>query len=147
MRFATRFLPLLCASFLFAADSPQTPSPEQVTSATAFVTQRLNLWQKRLKLQDWHLSVTLARASELKPKTLGNIHWDTPAKTASIRVLALEDYKLPYEQAVLDMEFTVVHELVHLQLSSLPRSEASRSIEERAVNQLTQAFLDLVREK
>ena len=111
------------------------------------MNQSLGLWQKRLKLQDWHLSVALVRASELKPKTLGNIHWDTPAKTAVIRVLALEDYKLPYEQALQDMEFTIVHEMVHLQLSSLPRSEASRSIEERAVNQLTQAFLDMVHEK
>ena len=41
------------------------------------------------------------------------------------------------------MEFTVVHELVHLQLSSLPRSDASRGAEERAVNQITEAFLEL----
>jgi hypothetical protein len=44
-----------------------------------------------------------------------------------------------------DMEFTVVHELVHLQLSSLPRSEASRSAEEHAVNEITQALLNLAK--
>ena len=44
-----------------------------------------------------------------------------------------------------DMEFTVVHELIHLQLSSLPRSEASRSDEEHAVNRITDALLKLDR--
>ena len=45
------------------------------------------------------------------------------------------------------MEFTVVHELIHLQLSSLPRSEASRSAEERAVNHITEALIQLDRER
>ncbi len=40
-----------------------------------------------------------------------------------------------------------VHELVHLELASLPRSEASRSSEERAVNQITGALLGLAQEK
>jgi hypothetical protein len=44
-----------------------------------------------------------------------------------------------------DMEFTVVHELVHLQLSSLPRSEASRSAEEHAVNEIAGALLKLAK--
>jgi len=33
-----------------------------------------------------------------------------------------------------DMELTIVHELVHLELAALPRSQASRSTEEHAVN-------------
>jgi hypothetical protein len=44
-----------------------------------------------------------------------------------------------------DMEFTIVHELIHLQLSSLPRSEASRSAEELAVNRIAEALLKLDR--
>jgi hypothetical protein len=46
-----------------------------------------------------------------------------------------------------DMELTIVHELVHLQLASLPRSEASRSTEEHAVNGIADALLDLDRGK
>jgi hypothetical protein len=46
-----------------------------------------------------------------------------------------------------DMEFTVVHELIHLELSSLPRSEASRRDEEYAVNQIADALLALDRKK
>jgi hypothetical protein len=41
------------------------------------------------------------------------------------------------------MELTVVHELVHLDLASLPRSQASRSSEEHAVNGIAQAMLQL----
>jgi hypothetical protein len=146
-RFILTF-PLLFALSGVCADSPVSPTSadiarERAATAESFVTERLAIWQKRLKLQDWHLVVKLVRSTELKPKTLGNIHWDTPSKEATIRVLALADYKLPYQDALRDMEFTVVHELVHLQLSSLPRSEASRGAEERAVNQLTEALLDL----
>jgi hypothetical protein len=37
----------------------------------------------------------------------------------------------------------VVHELIHLELASLPKSEASRRKEETAVNQLAEALLAL----
>jgi hypothetical protein len=45
------------------------------------------------------------------------------------------------------MELTIVHELVHLELASLPRSEASRSTEEHAVNGIADALLALDRGK
>jgi hypothetical protein len=74
---------------------------------------------------------------------LGNIHWDTDTKHASISVLSSYDYKLPYPEMLADMELTVVHELVHLHLASLPRSDASRRVEEHAVNELSKALLKL----
>jgi hypothetical protein len=36
-----------------------------------------------------------------------------------------------------------VHELVHIELSSLPRSTDSRKVEEAAVNRITAALLQL----
>ena len=148
-RLALTFLSLMvvvgvCADLPTSVPAPATASERAIT-AESFVNARLAVWQRRLKLEDWHLTLKMARAGELKPKTVGNIHWDTPAKTAVIRVLVLADYKLPYREALQDMEFTVVHELIHLQLSSLPRSEASRGAEERAVNQITGALVDLDR--
>ncbi len=89
----------------------------------------------------------MSHPSELKPKTLGNIHWDADKKAAVIRVLDASDYKLSFRDTLDDMEFTVVHELIHLELSSLPRSEASRRDEEHAVNQITDALLKLDRRK
>lgn len=119
---------------------------ERRVTAESFLAQKLVIWQKRLKLDAWNITFILVHPSELKPKTLGNIHWDAEVKRASIKILSPEDYKLAFPDALKDMEFTVVHELVHLQLSSLPRNEASRSAEEKAVNTLTEALLSLERQ-
>jgi len=118
---------------------------EREALARNYVKAKLEFWQKRLDLEKWDISVKLVRNSSLKPRTLGNIHWDTSTMRATIDVQSSYDYKLPLQEMLDDMEFTVVHELVHLQLSSLPRSEASRSEEEHAVNRITQALINLAR--
>ncbi len=115
--------------------------------AQPYVVERLAVWQQRLKLEDWKISVIMSHPSDLKPKTLGNIHWDADKKSAVIRVLDASDYQMGCRDMLDDMEFTVVHELIHLELSSLPRSEASRRDEEYAVNQITDALLHLDRRK
>jgi len=144
--FSVVFLPLPLA--LIAASPAGQDSPtvcEQCVTAETFLTQKLAIWQKRLKLEDWDIGLKLVHPNELKPKTLGNIHWDSDKKRANIKVLSPLDFKLAFPEALKDMEFTVVHELIHLQLSSLPRNEASRSAEEKAVNTLTDALLSLDR--
>lgn len=117
----------------------------------SFASEKLWLWQKRLNLQAWAVSVVISRDSELKPKTLGNIHWDRQKKTAVIRVLDPADYRLPLEAMLRDIEFTLVHELIHLEmvpiLSDLQRSSANRRDEEYAVNHLADALLKLDRAK
>ena len=136
-----------CAPAISAASRELAQPNEQCLTAETFLNQKLFIWQKRLKLEHWDISIKLVRPGELKPKTLGNIHWDADTHNASIKVLSPLDYKMEFTDALKDMEFTVVHELVHLQLSSLPRNEASRSAEEKAVNTITQALLDLDRQK
>ena len=132
------------------AQSPGTPeqtlAAERGLTAETFLTQKLFIWQKRLKLEDWHITFKLVHSSNLKPKTLGNIRWDADVKRATMSVLSPGDYKMAFPDALKDMEFTVVHELIHLQLSSLPRNQASRSAEETAVNALTEALLNLDRQ-
>ena len=113
--------------------------------ARTLSNEKLRIWQQRLKLENWKISVTPTRLTELKPKTLGNIHWDADKKTALIRVLSPSDYQFSCSDALKDIEFTIVHELIHLELASLPHSEASRREEEHAVNQITQALLELDR--
>jgi len=135
------------------ADPPATQLPhagvltadEREARAQTFIKEKLQFWQKRLNLEKWQVSVQLVRNTSLKPKTLGNIHWDASTMQATIDVQSSYDYKLPFQEALDDMEFTIVHELVHLQLSSLPRSEASRSAEEHAVNEITQALINLTK--
>jgi hypothetical protein len=91
--------------------------------------------------------VQLVRANGLEPKTLGNIHWDTDVKKATIDVLSPEDYTLSTPEMLGDMEFTIVHELVHLELATLPRGDATRGEEEHAVNRITTALLALSRHR
>lgn len=105
------------------------------------------MWQKRLGLDAWKIVVKQSAPGELRPGTLGNIYWDVDTHTARIRVLQATSYKTPYRVALEDMEFTVLHELIHLELASLPRSEASRGDEEEAVNAMTKALLTLGRNR
>ena len=148
-----QFLPGLLALFLAPILLPAQQSSadgngrECARVSETYVTERLAVWQQRLKLQDWKISVIMAHPSDLKPKTLGNIHWDADKKAAVIRVLDAVDYHMGCREMLDDMEFTVVHELIHLELSSLPRSEASRRDEEFAVNQIADALLSLDRHK
>lgn len=134
----------------------QTQSHEQIArertlQAETFAREKLSAWQKRLNLRDWNISVVISRATELKPKTLGNIHWDLDKKTAVIRVLDPADYRLPFQAMLDDMEFTVVHELIHLDmapvLTDLQRNEANRREEEYAVNHVAEALLNLNRQR
>ena len=113
--------------------------------ASSFVTEKLAVWQKRLHLEDWTVSIVMERKANLKRNTMGKIRWDKGKKTATIWAVHPADYTVPTEEMLKDLEFTVVHELIHLELASLPKKEASRSSEEFAVNQLAEALLALDR--
>jgi hypothetical protein len=143
------FPPLLLGPLTLDCSAPQPP-PEPLLNqrdalARDHLLKRLAMWQQRLELEDWKITLTLSRAGELRAGTLGNIHWDEADKTARIHVLAASAYQMPYDAAISDMEFTVVHELIHLELASLPRDDASRGDEEHAVNHMADALLALDR--
>jgi hypothetical protein len=129
--------------------SSETAASERTAQVASYAEGRLSVWQKRLNLQEWGVSIVVSRAGELKPKTVGNIHWDREKKTAVIRVLDPADYKLPFDQMLQDIEFTIVHELIHLEIApvftDLTRTEANRMEEEHAVNHMTDALLKLDR--
>ncbi len=52
-----------------------------------------------------------------------------PSRLSGLCVLDSADYRLPFCELD-DMELTLVHELVHLDLASLPHGQASRGSEE-----------------
>jgi hypothetical protein len=127
----------------------QAPDPPQIASqnqaAQEFLDAKVVRWRQRLGLEDWRISVVMAHRADLPPKTMGGIRWDKPAKSAVIWVLDPSEYRLPFREMLDDMELTIVHEMVHLDLASLPRGQASRGSEERAVNSIARAMLDLDR--
>jgi hypothetical protein len=112
-----------------------------------FVAEKLTAWQQRLKLNEWKISWAMARRCDLKVNTVGQIHWDKPSKSAAILVLDPSDYGMPLNAMLDDMELTIIHELVHLKLTSLPHSEASRGSEEQAVNGISEALFQLDHKK
>jgi hypothetical protein len=154
-----RFSGWLLFVFLFTAIAVSLPAQQDASScakerslvAQSFATERLWAWQRRLNLEDWDITVVMARSTDLKPRTLGNVHWDLGKKSAVIHILDPLDYKLPFPEMLEDMEFTVVHELIHLGfapvLSEVQRSDANRREEEHAVNHLAEALLTLERRK
>src|SRR5262249_55227829 len=81
-----------------AAAQSTLANANSVTSCgppAGWLSDRLTVWQQRLNVEDWKVSIVMSHPSDLKPKTLGNIHWDTDKKTAVIRVLFASDYTLP----------------------------------------------------
>jgi hypothetical protein len=131
----------------FAADEAvKIPSNhEQRAHQEAFAADRLSFWQRRLNLGDWRITVKICRAGDLRRETVGNVHWDPDKKTAVIRVLDASDYQIPFAAVLRDVETTLVHEMVHLELAYLPRNESSASPEEQAVTRITDALLKLHR--
>jgi hypothetical protein len=147
---------LLLPALSLRAQSASLPATgitahERTLLVESFAEEKLWRWQNRLNLNDWNITVDVARASELKPRTLGNIHWDADKKTAVIHVLDPADYKLPFPDLLADIEFTVVHELIHLELAPvlapLQRNDANRREEEHTVNHMTDALLQLDRKR
>jgi hypothetical protein len=156
LRFSPGLLVLLavpfCAVFsspAFAQHKTSSLARERTAEAERFATERLAVWRQRLNLEDWDVSVVVTHPSDLKPHTLGNIHWDAEKKTAVIRVLDPSDYKMPFDEILKDIEFTVVHELIHLELqpvlAPLQRNDANRREEEHTVNHMAEALLKLDR--
>lgn len=136
------FQRVLFVSFsLLTLGSAHAQTPPQPAALETFLAERVSVWQERLNLREWNISVIPTRREEMKTGTLGRIRWDKPRKTAVISILDPADYKLSRNEMMKDIEFTIVHELIHLELASLPRSEASRSTEEHAVNNIARALL------
>ena len=145
-------LAISCIPAGFAQSEP-VKAPQSTTErsviAEHYALEKLSSWQRRLNLADWDIKIIVARSTDLKKNTVGNIRWDRDKKTAVIRVLDPVDYKLSWDDTLRDIEFTVVHELIHLEMSpvlaDLNRTDANRMEEEYAVNHMTEALLKLDR--
>jgi hypothetical protein len=137
---------LLFSVVVLPAQCAASGTPDCSASAAEFLNARLAVWQQRLDLADWKITLSPSHPGDLKPQTLGHIDWDAVKKTATVRVLSASDYRTTCSVARDDMELTVVHELVHLVLSRLRQSGTNFRDEEHAVNQLADALLKLDRE-
>ena len=127
----------LCAN----VSTPDRPAVPAVTQAQ--VDDWTRMWQKRLDLGEWGITTQIVRITDLKPDTLGNLKWNSGTRNAVIKVLNPADYNLPASDIATDIEYTILHELIHLQLSVLPHDAATKIVEERVVNRLGEALFQL----
>ena len=102
--------------------------------------RQMKLWQKRLGLEEWNLSLRVVRQAELDKDSWGTAEWDPIVKTGTISVLDPRDYNLHGGELKLDMECTIVHELVHIQVSPLDARDAH--IREEVVNKIMVALMN-----
>ena len=102
--------------------------------------RQLRSWQKRLGMEEWRLTVRLVRQWNLDKNTWGNAEWDPAEKTGTISVLDPVDYNLKGGGLRLDMECTIVHELVHIQVS--PLDARDENVREDVVNRIMTALLN-----
>src|SRR5215472_8998854 len=95
------FLAILAMVACQAAPQSSTPAGNPEEAKTEVLVRQstldawIRLWQKRLSLSDWNIEASIVRIWELKPDTLGNLHWNAGTKKAVIRVLNPVDYDLP----------------------------------------------------
>ena len=124
----------LCALFLCVLSCSATNPLE------SRLDRQMKFWQKRLGLDEWSLTLRVVRQSEIDRNSWGAAEWDPAAKTGLISVLDPRDYNLKGGELKLDMECTIVHELVHIQVSPLAaRDEGQR---EEVVNKIMTALLN-----
>ncbi len=102
--------------------------------------RQLKTWQKRLGMDDWRLNIRLVRQSNLEKNTWGNAEWDPNLKTGTISVLDPVDYNLHGADLRLDMECTIVHELVHIQVA--PFDAPNENMREDVVNRIMTALMN-----
>ena len=91
-------------------------------------------------MEDWHLTLRLVRQKDLDKNTWGNAEWDAHEKTGTISVLDPVDYNLKGGDLKLDMECTIVHELVHIQIG--PFDAPNENMREDVVNRIMTALLN-----
>ncbi len=114
--------------------------------------ERLAYWQRVLRLQDWDIQISIARMSTFeKQGSAAEVHTYERTRTVRIKILDPEDYAglNPAALRPQDMEYSIVHELMHVVIyactvsfDSHPKAEL---LEEQCVHNLTTAVLSLTR--
>ena len=85
-----------------------------LTSHKPDLRKTLEIWQQKLQLNQWTITLEVVPDRVLGGSAMGDIEWDVVQKRAFIRILREEDYDLSINMARLDQQATVIHELVHL---------------------------------
>jgi hypothetical protein len=115
--------------------------------------ERLEYWQRVLRLQDWRIDVQRVGSDKLGVD-LGDVTTDSSARHAMVQILSEEakDPTNPWQKTFpiyYDEEYTLVHELLHIVFDELIEHSAEDSDknhrEEQAINAVAEALITLGR--
>ncbi|WP_028983321.1 hypothetical protein [Sporolactobacillus terrae] len=106
--------------------------------------EKLDYWQKRLRLQDWLIDLKITRKRDMEFDSQGECNYNLLKKMAVIRIVDSVDYDAcaAFPQ---DMEWCLVHELLHLHFAPL-HVERDDEAEEQAVDLISNALVTVARE-
>jgi hypothetical protein len=121
---------------------------EEVILTKEQLQQKCNEWQKRLRLQDWIITVKICRYHETDEGRQAEVTWALSKKMASIKVVNSNDYP-PDCMAPQDMENALVHELLHLHFAPLTKGQEDDLYiqEEHAIESITSGLITALKEK
>lgn len=81
---------------------------------------RCAYWQKILRLQDWHIDTKIKRRSEMPgANACGNIRVYQDGRYAILRLLHPQDFQPGDADDCVDMDDTLVHELLHIYMEAI----------------------------
>lgn len=113
--------------------------------------QKVVEWQKRLRLQDWHIKTAIVRqnSDEYMENKCAVVNWTLANKQATIKLIDPIDYP-ETTRFEYDMEKVLVHEMLHLHISPLTETETEEAqyiLMEQAVESLATSVVDLLNNK
>lgn len=101
----------------------------------------LTYWQKRLRLQDWFVTVKIVPQTDLLEGKQATVGFNMEKRAATIKILDPRDY--PRDTfSPQDIEQALVHELLHLHLGSFDGALAATelTLEEQVINSIAAAL-------
>lgn len=102
--------------------------------------ERLAYWQEKLRLRDWRIETEITRERNfINVDCNAEIRYNLPNKTAFVHIVDPIDFDDVFKQ---DMEWLLVHELLHLHLAPIGDEETPV---EQAVESITYGLIKLER--
>lgn len=110
----------------------------------ARLRELLGYWQPLLRLQDWEITLEVADGlawarAGLSPHTVGTCRQNDAHGWAQIRLLRAADIPEHIVPACLDLEQTLVHELLHLLIPVAPAG--ADAVGELSINKIAGALV------
>jgi hypothetical protein len=105
-------------------------------------------WQKRLRLQDWDVRLSLVRQWEV-PNDFGTCDPCVSKKIATLKILDRIDEGDPSDIEAYDAEKTLVHELLHMHFAAFAATDDTpeETAQHQVIHALSHALVTLERER